>query len=504
MAVKRYYATKDNSITNAYKQNFKTRATMSNMGLADVLEVFSIYGQTTTSSVEAMRTIIQFDVASISTDRSAGTIPASGSVGFYLRLYNAPHAYSLPRNYDMVVTALSQTWIEGTGLDLEEFSDSGSSNWINTDSTTAWTNAGGHTHSSPVFTQSFGELGTEDLLIDISYLVEAWLSGTNIATYENQGVLIRLSGTLDTSPTRSYYTKKFFSRSSEFFFKRPAIEARYDSTTLDGRGNFYYSSSLQTANENLNTIYLYNYHRGTLRNIPSIGTNNIYVSVYSGSNTSTVYPTGAAITLVADGTHVKSAMPQVVTGAYVSTGIYSASFAITAAATPLSGIFDVWFSGGHAGATPDGAAGGVQLWTGSIDPVVLKLSTVNNNLSYVSTITNLKPTYYRGQTQRFRVFARLRDWQPNIYTKAIADPSAHVVESGSYRIYRVIDELEVIGYGTGSLNHTRMSYDVSGNYFDLDTALLEAGYAYGIKLSYYNGASNSYEEQPEVFKFRVE
>ena len=47
-----------------------------------------------------------------------------------------------------------------------------------------------------------------------------------------------------------------------------------------------------------------------------------------------------------------------------------------------------------------------------------------------------------------------------------------------------------------------MSYDLSGSYFDLDMAMLEAGYAYGVKLAYYiNGA---YHEQPEVFKFRVE
>jgi hypothetical protein len=32
--------------------------------------------------------------------------------------------------------------------------------------------------------------------------------------------------------------------------------------------------------------------------------------------------------------------------------------------------------------------------------------------------------------------------------------------------------------------------------------MLESGYAYGVKLAYY--ANNGYNEQPEVFKFRVE
>ena len=50
MAIKKYIANKDNTITNAYKLDLATRATGSNMGSADILEVFSIYGQQTTSS----------------------------------------------------------------------------------------------------------------------------------------------------------------------------------------------------------------------------------------------------------------------------------------------------------------------------------------------------------------------------------------------------------------------------------------------------------------------
>ena len=52
------------------------------------------------------------------------------------------------------------------------------------------------------------------------------------------------------------------------------------------------------------------------------------------------------------------------------------------------------------------------------------------------------------------------------------------------------------------MNSTRLSYDVSGSYFDLDMSLLEADYIYGIKFLYYN--NEEYEEQKEVFKFRVE
>jgi len=64
--------------------------------------------------------------------------------------------------------------------------------------------------------------------------------------------------------------------------------------------------------------------------------------------------------------------------------------------------------------------------------------------------------------------------------------------------------LSVIPYGTGSAEHTYLSYDASGNFFDFDMKNLEKGYAYGLKLAYYNESVGDWAEQPETFKFRVE
>ncbi len=124
MAIKRYVATKDTTITNAYEPNMITRGTGSNMGRADTLEVFSIYGQADSGSAELSRVILEFPVTDITTDRSASTIPLSGNVSFYLRMLNAPHAQTLARNLQMTVAALvSRSWAEGNGLDMEEYSD---------------------------------------------------------------------------------------------------------------------------------------------------------------------------------------------------------------------------------------------------------------------------------------------------------------------------------------------------------------------------------------------
>jgi len=136
MAIKRYKASADNTITNAYKLNLSTRGTGSNMGASDILEVFSIYGQQTTSSAELSRVLIQFPVDSVTSDRTAGLIPASGSVNFYLRMFNARHSEQLPKNFTVNVLAVSSSWQEGYGLDMEGYTDEtkdgiDGSNWIN-------------------------------------------------------------------------------------------------------------------------------------------------------------------------------------------------------------------------------------------------------------------------------------------------------------------------------------------------------------------------------------
>ncbi len=71
MAILRYSASADNTITNAYESNLSTRGTGSNMGRSDILEVFSIYAQASSASVELERFLVQFPISQISTDRTS-------------------------------------------------------------------------------------------------------------------------------------------------------------------------------------------------------------------------------------------------------------------------------------------------------------------------------------------------------------------------------------------------------------------------------------------------
>jgi len=129
-------------------------------------------------------------------------------------------------------------------------------------------------------------------------------------------------------------------------------------------------------------------------------------------------------------------------------------------------------------------------------------SNINPSTEYTTTINNLKSTYSRTETPIFRLFVREKNWNPNIYNKASKAAQNTTVQSGSYKVVRVIDNYDAVAYGTGSDLYTHLSYDASGSYFDFDMGMLEKGYAYKIKLAYY--VNNDWVEQPEEFKFRVE
>ncbi len=492
--IKRYYATKDNTITNAFEEDLTTRGTGSNMGASNILEVFSIYGQASSGSAENARVLIQFDSTQISGDRTAKSIPLSGNVSFYLMLYNAPHSQTVPDNYKIVAAPIAKPWEEGYGLDMDSYQDKTrdniGSNWIRCSGSDSWTKVGGDYLTTRLAEQTFSD-GTEDLELDITALVEDWLGGSKT----NYGIGLRLSSSYEAhfssstgvasasvlhnpaGSTKSYFTKKFFARDSEFFFKRPVIEARYDDTKKDDRGKFYLSSSLASAQDNLNTIYLYNYVRGKLRNIPSVGTGLLHVSFY----TSSTDPIGNRLKL-------HNGRFQV-TGGYVSAGIYSCSVAVTGTHSTL---YDAWYSGSY------------TYHTGTISTKTLSANTLTSTSDYVLSMPNLANDYRKGQKPKLRLYAREKNWSPNIYTLASRSSiNSLLFESASYQIKRSIDDYVVVKYGTGSLNYTGLSHDITGNYFYLDTAMLESGYHYDIYYSIYSEDSDTYIEQPYKFRFRV-
>ena len=472
MAYKKFFANKDNTITNASKFGGTTRATGSNMGLADSVEIFKLYGNITTSSVEQSRALFEFDTAEINTARTNGQIPASGSVSFYLNLFNAKTPFTTPRNVDLIVQTVSREWDEGRGMDMDEYKDLGESSWVSASTTAAWTTAGGDFLDSATYNKTYRLTeGTENLSVDISDLVEDWID----STVANYGVIVRLSGSLETD-SDSYYTKKFFARSSEFFFKRPTIEARWDSSVKDQRGDFYVSSSMLTT-ENLHTVYLYNNFRGIAKNIPAIGTGPIYVKIFDAES---------------GGTELNSAVSvsYPVTGGYADTGLYSCSFDLN---TTSSTVYDRWFNADYS----------TCFHTGTIELKTYNAQEDNKIEPLILSITNLQDIYSRtGIDTRVRLFTRKRNWSPTVYTVASTAIENYFVDNIYYKVVRKVDNTDVVQYGTGSVEHTLLSYDKQGSYFDFDFSSLEAGYLYEFKFIIKEGTI--YNEYPTGFKFRVD
>lgn len=332
-----------------------------------------------------------------------------------------------------------------------------------------------------MFTSKFFDKGTEDLEVNVTSLVEEWLIGTT----GSYGFGVFLTSSQETA-AESYYTKKFFARGSEFFHKRPVLEARWNDFVGDDSSNFYLSSSRAPAADNLNTIYMYNYVRGQLVNIPSIGTGAIRVSLYSGSTG----PTGSALNLPAGG-DVASAGDTNAVGGFVSTGIYSASLAYTSSS--ITSVYPVWHDGS-----------GTEFFSGSAVTVKSQEDASAFPIKdWVINITNLKPTYSTDEVARFRLYVRPKNWNPNLYTVAQTQIETTPIEKAYYQLTRVVDDSTIIAYGTGSGNesYTQLSYDASGNYFDLDMGMLQSGYTY--QLSFLFNLVGDYSEQRTKFKFRV-
>ena len=503
MGIKRYFAIKDTTISNAFKANLSTRASGSNMGASDILEAFVIHGQTSASTdtvnAEQSRILLHFDMTHVIDDINNGVIPSS-NVDYRLKLFNAPHANTTPMSYSLDVVMLTQSWSEGRGLDMENYSDLGTANWVSASNGAFWGSdtsdpataiTGGYEPGeNNVSVNYFFSGGLEDLDVNVNTIVDRWVSS---GSANSHGFLLKHTDAAIAGNDGTFFTKKFFGRNSEFYFKRPVLEARWDSSRKDNRGNFMLSSSLAPGSDNLNTIYLYNSVRGQLKNIPGLVNETVLVKVYSGSVSA---PTTNSVLLLDEDNNALNHVTggQVIENGVALVGVYSASFATTASEDYL---YDVWFTASQPGNI-------TEFFTGSYEPTSLSALELIYEDEYVTDVTNLKGSYIKGQKPRLRVFARKKNWNPNIYTSATTNVVPEVIDDGYYRLTREIDNMEIIPFGTGSgvKDYTRMSYDVSGNYFELDTSHLEPGFTYKLQFAYY--LQGQYRQQSEEFKFRVE
>lgn len=490
MSIKKFPVTKDTTITNAFRESLTTRGEDANMGLSDSLETFFIYGQTLDPEANAAlkkeeaRIVLYPELQNIwdyYTDFPENT-------SFVLRLFNAPHPFTLPRNFSLSLYSSVGAWDEGQGLDMESYSDIGTPNWNNRSVSSQWDSPGAvdkTNQASLIATQNF-DTGEEDISMDITSWVNTNWNGDPDIFF----VIAFPESLTDDSQTTSFYTKKFFSRSSEFFFKRPVIEARNNSHIRDSRGRFF--SKNRTSSENQQKVMIYNKVYGSLKDFSLPANEEVYVRIYTDENRTalaTLDPTSDFIEAVR-----------------VSEGIYSLETSIDES---VSYVYDRWYVAPEGDSDP-------SMWEvvseGKIK-IEKRLSSESlDTTDYVVNIKNIKSSYLASESPIFRVYTRLKDWSPTIYKVASSDIESLSIDKMYYKIVRTIDDAVVIDYGIGTSDgnneHTLASCDSSGNYFSFDMSNLEPGYMYGIKLAIQKGTPGSldyeFSEQPEIFKFRVD
>jgi hypothetical protein len=274
--------------------------------------------------------------------------------------------------------------------------------------------------------------------------------------------------------TEDYYTKKFSARSSEYFFKRPKLEARWESVLKDDRGAYRPLKSGMTVSDAKNYIYVYNKVNGLLKDAYFTTGTIPQVKLYADAERT------AEIQTVSGSTAVTK----------VSTGIYRYEFATTASLTEL---YDYWYEPATTGSIF--ANGTVEL---ADSESVFQLEQPE----YKFSIANLKSLYSSKEKATFAIYSRPKGWYPNIYTVASTDIENFAHKNLYYKVSRIVDNYTVIDYGIEPVAYTKCSYDKNGNYFSLDMNIFEPGYAYIISLMLLE--NDNRKEYGEKFRFKVE
>lgn len=427
----RIYPSKDAFITNDLRKS--VRMTGANVGASEELVVFKKSGLSGTigslGSSSLCRSLLQFDFSEYLYLISTGFF-SSGST-YVLRMNHKTSADPLPTSYDMKVFPVSSSWDEGRGLDVVGLADPGTVNWTKRTQAAYWTTAGGDLLTTPTSSFHFDD-GTEDLEVDVTSIVVAWLTG-NLA---NNGVAVALTSSLESDLVYSdYYTKKFYSRQSSYEDRRPYIEARGDDFVHDDRQNMRWGIT--------GTLYLYNVVGGRLQNLQA---GNVYVTIADLSGNL-----------------------KFLTASLGAVGVYSASFALATGSYSGSIFYDRWGSGSHSFMTSS--------FSFSQEGPVAQVDVS----PLVSRVRNLRADYDPEEQVRFEVlFKRAPRSLGVLRSTASLSQVPYIVESGFYAIENDATRERVVPFGTGTLQHTRLSYAANGNYFDFSMKNLHQGNVYRV------------------------
>jgi hypothetical protein len=491
---------KDAYITDRVVKDVRSHT--ANVGAAGSLDLFKLYGTTlsgTYPNIELSRLLIQFELQPLRDLVLAGKIDITNpSFACTLKLFDVYGGQPNPSNFTATVFPLSRSFDEGLGRDVVFYADKDSCNFLTSSLVGgAWLasgcNLGGGlpaaldfiTASAVGVSVGGSQLfitGEENLEVDVTTAISATLTGQ----IPDQGFRIALEQSIENN-NRSYFVKRFASRTAFNEDKHPRLIVRYDDSIQDDSQSLFLDSQ--------SFLFLYNYVRAASSNI----TSGSSLTQITGSNSlilklSTEISGGTYEFIFTGSQHSSGRNP--------TTGIYSASVYIPSTNSiivsklqqsssikfkPIWGSLDgttTYLSGAAISCFPP------QRGAQSIDPRKFVISVFGIQDSHPTDDSPVVRAHIFDFTTPFFQAARLPVELPGVTIRDV-----------HYQVRDVITNVIAVPFDTIK-NSTRLSSDASGMYFKLDMISLTKDRTYVIDILIVTG--NDRQVHKNVSKsFRV-
>ncbi|NDC22835.1 MAG: hypothetical protein EBZ49_01710 [Proteobacteria bacterium] len=481
-------ASKDTYITNKII-NQRFRAIDANVGRAGTLDLFKLYNESNisgeTNPVEISRILIKFDTDALQSLTSSVLDINDPSFSCTLKMCDVLGTQSVPRNFNITVLPLSQSFDEGDGRDIGSFADIDVANFVTASysggTVYPWFITGaakigllGSPDIDVIGSGSLGagivqlastqnfSLGNEDLSIDVTRLVSATMSGQ----IPDCGYRVSFIDA-EESDDKTRFVKRLGSRHSKNVYLRPTIHVSFDDSIHDNHESFIFDSS--------GSLFLSNFHRSSPANI------------VSGSSLIQVTGENCMILKLSTGSYTKTVNVSMYTGSTTgqgTTGLYYASFAIPSSdSSVISGsqtVSDFVLSSGSITFT--------ESWE-SIDGSVKYFqrdltvrSPSRNALSYIPRspnlrLVNLQSDYNLTDSVRLRLFGIDTLNVQNRPAKSYRNVVSEIFEKVFYRVIDTDMGKVVIPFDKNR-NGTLCSTDSDGMFFDFKMSSLVPGRVY--------------------------
>jgi hypothetical protein len=480
-------ADKDAYITNRFIKTASSGSfrTGSNVGGAGTLDLFKLYGVTTSyensPNLELSRLLIHFDLTFLKDLVSQGKININkSSFNCTLKLFDVYGGQTTPNNFDISLFPLSRSFDEGSGRDVVYYSDYDITNFSSASiAGGSWIVSGcgfgggaeqscDYITASAMLSNSILEVsqhfnsGEEDLSLNITTIVSATLAGI----LPDRGFRLSLKSSQEDDKY-SYFVKRFSSRTAYDSTKHPRVIVKYDDSIQDDSQILRFDSR--------SSIFLRNYEFGEPSNIlsgssfiPVTGSNSLLLKLSTqlsnGSGSYNLYFTGS----------------QYSDGLNFVPGLYSASFTIPQSNATLK---QELIKSGSVVFTPiwQSLDNTVSYHTGSevtVYPPERSTSAIDFK-KYIITTSGLQSVHRTNEN----VFIRINIFDhtsPYIkLTKRPIELAGIVIKKVYYQIRDILTNEIVVPFDE-TYNSTRLNSDFNGMYFTLDTSNLTAERSYTI------------------------